>query len=296
MPSSSSKLVAELLAVPEVVALEKERDMAIDVAARAERERDRLAADALTALAGAGIPTPVEGYSGAPWALGGDIRRLAADRDHALELAARAGEALATAHRRAADFEAALADAKAVQACTDAWLDAALEELAQVRVRAAELQTARDEARDAHMVMTRRMFATEKELAQVALEQAAELQAALGGVVREVLDERARQDAKWGEQNHPDLSPEVAGYKLELVHEKMGVALAGDAKARVERLARLGELGYADIALEEFAEAIEAAALRDTKALRTELIQTAAVLVAWVECIDRRTAKAEGRP
>lgn len=130
---------------------------------RARRATHYLAADALAALAGAGIATPIEGYSGAPWALKGDIQRLEKERDAAVELAARAAEALDTAHRRAANFEAALADAKAVQACTDAWLDAALEELAQVRVRAAELQAERDEARDAHLVMTRRLFATEKE-------------------------------------------------------------------------------------------------------------------------------------
>lgn len=107
-------------------------------------------------------------------------------------------------------------------------------------------------------------------------------------VLQEVLAERERQDAKWGEQNHPNLSPEVAREIPEDTARDMGVPSAHTARQRVENLARRGQLGYADIALEEFAEAIEAAALEDEQALRNELVQTAAVLVAWVEAIDRR--------
>jgi hypothetical protein len=117
-------------------------------------------------------------------------------------------------------------------------------------------------------------------------------------VLEEVLLERERQDAKWGEQNHLDLSPEtprwvaVAGVKHERAPDRaaedMGIPTANTARERVENLARRKTLGYADIALEEFCEAVEQAALGDEVKLRTELIQTAAVLVAWVECIDRR--------
>lgn len=51
--------------------------------AKAKAQRDRLATDALAALAGAGIATPEETYLGAPWALGGDIERLAKERNEA---------------------------------------------------------------------------------------------------------------------------------------------------------------------------------------------------------------------
>lgn len=112
-------------------------------------------------------------------------------------------------------------------------------------------------------------------------------------VVNEVVEERRRQDAKWGEQNHPNLSPEVAREIPEDTARDMGVPSAHTARQRVENLARRGQLGYADIALEEFCEAIEAASEVDDNesALRAELIQTAAVLIAWVEAIDRRAAK-----
>ena len=50
-------------------------------AEKAEAERDRLAVDALAALAGAGVATPQEGYTAAPFLLKGDIGRLAAERD-----------------------------------------------------------------------------------------------------------------------------------------------------------------------------------------------------------------------
>lgn len=114
-------------------------------------------------------------------------------------------------------------------------------------------------------------------------------------VLVDLTKERVRQNAKWGEQNHPDLSVDLPPNRLELVHTEMGVPMAHVARDRVERLAKRGTLGYADIALEEFAEAIEAAALGVTTELRRELVQTAAVLVAWIECIDRRAARRSRR-
>lgn len=53
----------------------------VERAVKAEAERDRLAGDALAALAGAGVATPLEGYTAAPFLLKGDIGRLAAERD-----------------------------------------------------------------------------------------------------------------------------------------------------------------------------------------------------------------------
>lgn len=111
------------------------------------------------------------------------------------------------------------------------------------------------------------------------------------GVLPDVAAERKRQDAKWGQQNHPDLSSLLKGLRPESVFGVMGVPTAAHAKATCDRRARVGRLGYADIALEEFCESIEQAALGDDQALRNELVQTAAVLVAWIECIDRRVAK-----
>lgn len=114
---------------------------------------------------------------------------------------------------------------------------------------------------------------------------------ATGGVLDEVRLERERQDAKWGVQNHPDLSPRRDRSYPERTAEEMQIPSAHTARSCCEHLAARGELGFADIALEEFAESIEAAALGDVVELRKELVQTAAVIVAWIESIDRRGAK-----
>lgn len=136
---------------------------------------------------------------------------------------------------------------------------------------------------------------TAEAIAELRAEVAA-LAAALKGphalVLGELAEERQRQEAKWGEQNHPDLSPEVPTSTVERAAEDMCLPSAHVARSRVENLAARGKLGYADIALEEFAEAIEAAALGVTAELRKELVQTAAVLVAWIQSIDRRRSRA----
>jgi len=70
-------------------------------------------------------------------------------------------------------------------------------------------------------------------------------------VMIEIRQERNAQDKKWGEQNHTDL------YWLGVLMEEVGEA----AKALIE-----GKFAHA----------------------RVELVQCAAVCVAWIECIDRR--------
>ena len=93
-------------------------------------------------------------------------------------------------------------------------------------------------------------------------------------VLVEVFEERERQDAKWGEQNHPDGTGD--GY----------AAMAGAYHTICDWKHKIGAGAYLDILLEEV---FEAAAESDPAKLRTELVQVAAVAVAWVECIDRRT-------
>jgi hypothetical protein len=80
-------------------------------------------------------------------------------------------------------------------------------------------------------------------------------------IIQTVLEERLRQDAKWGEQNYDDAT-------------------------------------WALIAGEEFGE-VQQAILHDRfggKAkgtTRVELVQLTAVCLQWLECMDRQTAKAE---
>jgi DNA-binding PucR family transcriptional regulator len=100
-------------------------------------------------------------------------------------------------------------------------------------------------------------------------------------VLAEVAAERRRQDARWGEQNHPDGA---------------GPAYAEEASRRreeCERAAEAGQLTWRHILLEEVAEA---GAEHEPKRLREELIQVAAVAVAWAEAIDRRAGRLEEIP
>lgn len=87
--------------------------------------------------------------------------------------------------------------------------------------------------------------------------------------------ERHRQDQKWGAQDHPSFSHE----KLDLVDRE---AVLGVCKALIER----GETSWDAVLLEEVCEAL--AERDDAERLERELVQVAAVCVAWVECLRRR--------
>jgi hypothetical protein len=94
-------------------------------------------------------------------------------------------------------------------------------------------------------------------------------------VLAEVAAERRAQDARWGEQNHPD------GTHLRWSN------LRDTTRSLTDQHAADGDVTWLDIALEEV---YEAAAEEDTSKLRVELVQAAAVFTAWVEAIDRRTS------
>ena len=100
-------------------------------------------------------------------------------------------------------------------------------------------------------------------------------------VVNEILIERERQDAKWGEQNWPDHVNSSMEILLEMDLE------ANRARSRCQANHDYGRTNWADILLEEVFEAL---AESDPAKVRAELIQVAAVAANWVECIDRRTS------
>lgn len=106
-------------------------------------------------------------------------------------------------------------------------------------------------------------------------------------VLSEVAEERARQHEKWGEQNHPNGS----GIGLGIPSPVGTVGAADQARALCQIAAREGRVTYAHIAFEEVAEAF---AETDPAKLRAELVQAAAVLVAWIEKIDRDAKRAAG--
>ncbi|MEB0303834.1 hypothetical protein QN345_00575 [Cryobacterium sp. 10I1] len=107
----------------------------------------------------------------------------------------------------------------------------------------------------------------------------------------EVIDERTRQNEKWGEQNHPngtgpgckplaDVTTEHYSYPAE--------DLATLAKLATDRAAARGDVTWRDILIEEVFEAF---AEDDPAKLRAELVQVAAVAQQWVEAIDRSHAE-----
>lgn len=105
-------------------------------------------------------------------------------------------------------------------------------------------------------------------------------------VLADVVAETTRQDAKWGEQNHPDgtgpeLVPLPAGLEGLSAH-----SLSLWAREVTDMNAAEGSVTWRDILLEEVFEAI---AEEDPARLRVELVQVAAVATQWVEAIDRRS-------
>lgn len=95
------------------------------------------------------------------------------------------------------------------------------------------------------------------------------------GVLDEVAAERQRQDERWGQQDHPDHPRGEAWAAL-------GRLLEAQARAT---LRTTGGLSWSAVMAEEIGEAWNAL---DGADLRAELVQVAAVAVAWIEAIDRR--------
>lgn len=112
-------------------------------------------------------------------------------------------------------------------------------------------------------------------------------------VLNDIRAERDAQDEKWGEQNHPDFDQVLLTREGGCTPERMAEEYEVPTETRGRNLCELafsrGEGTWAHIAVEELAEAI-GTCNEPPERLREELIQTAAVLVAWVEAIDRREA------
>lgn len=107
------------------------------------------------------------------------------------------------------------------------------------------------------------------------------------GILAEVLNERFRQDSKWGLQDHPN----GTGPDLILFPHGVGTfqQIRDDAKQFTDQSTLDGSLTYADVLVEEVFEAL---AESDPATLRVELVQIAAVCVQWIQALDRRTAPA----
>jgi hypothetical protein len=96
-------------------------------------------------------------------------------------------------------------------------------------------------------------------------------------IFEEIHQERDRQDMKWGEQNHPIRVESDAIYFIDQARLCRQVC---------DYEARNGTLTWYHILIEEFFEAFaEGEALKQ----RYELVQVAAVAIAMIECIDRKS-------
>lgn len=96
------------------------------------------------------------------------------------------------------------------------------------------------------------------------------------GILAEVQAERERQDARWGEQNHPDGTG-----------DRRWSAAANVVRGEVDDDARRGRTTWNGVLREEVFEVL---AEEDPGKIRAELVQVAAVAVAWIAAIDRRLA------
>lgn len=101
-------------------------------------------------------------------------------------------------------------------------------------------------------------------------------------ILERILAERRRQDAKWGEQNHKNAHSRDLDQASSRLRRRRELN---------ESNARHGCTNWNDVLLEEVEEAVEQAALGDDEKLTEELVQCAAVIVAWIECIERRKTK-----
>ena len=98
--------------------------------------------------------------------------------------------------------------------------------------------------------------------------------------------ERERQHALWGEQNHPSVPREGPEVAFDDGEPSILLCDDSDSQKACDRAFREGSGTWAHIAVEELSEAVYA---KDETKRREELVQLAAVCVAWIEAIDRGT-------
>lgn len=109
-------------------------------------------------------------------------------------------------------------------------------------------------------------------------------------ILAEIKAERDRQDAKWGEQNHPLVHKSLS---LQLMLGHYGVHHERYAKLVCDTEHREGRGTYGSIIVEELSESLCAAYEHGNTSpqCREELIQLAAVVVGAIEAIDRKAGR-----
>lgn len=120
------------------------------------------------------------------------------------------------------------------------------------------------------------------------------VRAAVPNVLKHVSKEVARQEEKWGVQNHPDFHPAIANSTAHYDRPAFyGLPTEQQSKALCDADASKGETNWMRILTEEVSET---AAAPDEETLRKELVQVSAVAVSWIDAIDRRKAMPQAPP
>lgn len=114
--------------------------------------------------------------------------------------------------------------------------------------------------------------------------------AASAVVANELLAEREAQFRKWGVQDYPLVHTTPQGERYTLSSYGLWLPVVALQSRCESRFAR-GVGSWADVLVEELAEALDAASRGDVAGARRELVQLGAVAVSAVESVDR----AEGR-
>lgn len=113
-------------------------------------------------------------------------------------------------------------------------------------------------------------------------------------VLLDLIRERGAQDKKWGEQNHASFDPVLSSWDGGAPAERMAneYEIPGEARAKFlcQKAFAEGQGTWMHILVEEIAEACGSYDKPDK--LREELVQVAAVVVAWIEMLDRKKEKA----
>jgi len=104
----------------------------------------------------------------------------------------------------------------------------------------------------------------------------------------QVSEELDRQLVKWGVQDHPCFDPLLTSPTAVKRNVWYEMPTEERAKFLCQLAEKKGNLSWTHILVEEVAEAI---AEPDESKRRVELIQCIAVLVSWIESIDRRLDK-----
>ena len=104
-------------------------------------------------------------------------------------------------------------------------------------------------------------------------------------IFNEIRTEREKQEAKWGQQNHPILDPILIDRSPERMCEEYEIPSENRARQMVEIHSERGDLTYMHILIEEISESASCGS--NIEELRKELIQSASVLVAMIESLDR---------